>query len=74
MFQSVVDLQTAINRFIAEHNQSPRALLCRADPDAVIAARNRGFQVLESNHRQSRQTVRDMATTSLGPGRGWWAA
>ena len=74
MFQSVVDLQTAINRFIAEHNQSPRPLLCRADADAIIAARNRGFQVLESNHQQSRQTVRDMATTSLGRGRGWWAA
>ena len=50
VFCSVVDLQAAINRFIAEHNQSPRPFVWRADPDAIIAARNRGFQTLESIH------------------------
>lgn len=50
VFCSIVDLQAAINRFVAEHNQSPRPFIWRADPDAIIAARNRGFQTLESNH------------------------
>jgi transposase len=50
VFRSVVDLQTAINRFIAEHNQNPRPFIWRADPNAIIAARNRGFRALESNH------------------------
>ncbi len=44
VFRSVVDLQATINRFIAEHNQTPKPFLWRADPDAIIAARNRGFQ------------------------------
>jgi hypothetical protein len=39
-----------INRFLAEHNQSPRPFVWRADPDDIIAARNRGFQTLESIH------------------------
>ncbi|TVR84358.1 MAG: IS630 family transposase [Rhodospirillales bacterium] len=50
VFHSVVDLQAAINRFVDEHNRTPRPFVWRADPDAIIAARNRGFQVIESNH------------------------
>jgi transposase len=50
VFCSLVELQAAINRFVAEHNQSPRPFIWRADPDAIIAARARGFQALESNH------------------------
>ena len=50
VFHSVVDLQAAINRFVKEHNQSPKPFVWRADPDAIIAARNRGFQMLESIH------------------------
>jgi transposase len=50
VFCSLVDLQAAINRFVAEHNQSPRPFVWRADPDAIIAARARGFQALESYH------------------------
>ena len=48
VFRSVVDLQAAINRFVAEHNKSPTPFIWRAAPDAIIAARSRGFQVLES--------------------------
>ena len=49
VFHSVVDLQTAINRFINEHNEKEaRPFVWRADPDDIIAARNRGFQKLES--------------------------
>ena len=50
VFCSLVDLQAAINRFVAEHNQSPKPFVWRADPHAIIAARARGFQALESNH------------------------
>ena len=48
VFCSVAELQAAINRFIAEHNESPRPFIWRADPDRIIAARARGFQALES--------------------------
>ena len=50
VFCSLVELQTAINRFIAEHNEKPKPFVWRADPDAIIAARARGFQALESIH------------------------
>ena len=50
VFRSLVDLQAAINRFVAEHNQAPKPFLWRADPNTIIAARNRGFQTLESIH------------------------
>ena len=46
VFHSIVDLQAAINRFLAEHNQTPKPFIWRADPDKIIAARNRGFQTL----------------------------
>ncbi len=49
-FHSVVDLQAAINRFVIEHNNSPKPFVWRADPDEIIAGRNRGFQALESIH------------------------
>lgn len=48
MFRSVVDLQVVNNRFIDEHNQAPKTFIRRADPKTIIAARNRGFQELES--------------------------
>jgi len=50
VFSSVTDLQAAINRFIAEHNQEPKPFVWKKDPDAIIAAVNRGFQTLESIH------------------------
>ena len=51
VFHSVVDLQKAINRFIAEHNDTEaKPFMWSANPDDIIAARNRGFQVLDSIH------------------------
>ena len=50
VFHSLVDLQAAINRFIAEHNRHPKPFIWKADPDKIIAARNRGFQTLKSIH------------------------
>lgn len=51
VFHCVVDLHAAINRFIAEHNETEaKPFTWRADPDDIIAARNRGFQMLDSIH------------------------
>ena len=48
VFRSVVDLQTAINRFVNETNQMPKPFIWTADPDRIIAAVRRGHQVLDS--------------------------
>ena len=50
VFQGVVDLQAAINRYIADHNRDPRPFTWTADPDRVLAAVARGKQTLESLH------------------------
>ena len=50
VFRSVVDLQTAINRFVNETNQMPKPFIWTADPDRIIAAVRRGHQVLDSIH------------------------
>jgi transposase len=49
-FTSVVDLQAAIKRFIAEANDHPRPFVWTADPDRVLAAVNRGNQALDAVH------------------------
>ena len=50
VFRSVVDLQAAINRFIAETNDDPKPFVWTADPDKIIAAVRRGHHVLDSVH------------------------
>ncbi len=55
VFHSVVELQTAINRFIAEANHQPKPFVWTADPDKIIAAVNRGHQVLDSIHSHVRR-------------------
>ena len=50
VFRSIVDLQAAINRFLAETNADPKPFRWTADPDRIIAAVKRGHQVLESIH------------------------
>lgn len=50
VFCSLVDLQAAINRYLAEHNKNPRPFTWTADPNRVLAAVARGKQALESLH------------------------
>jgi len=50
VFRSVVDLQAAINRFLDETNNEPKPFIWTADPDKIIAAIDRGRQVLDSIH------------------------
>jgi transposase len=47
VFRSVVDLQVAINRFVAETNADPKPFVWTADPKRVLAAVKRGKQALE---------------------------
>ena len=48
VFHSLVELQAAINRFLAEHNLQPKPFTWTADPDRIIAAVKRGHQALNS--------------------------
>ena len=50
VFRCVVDLQAAINRFVAEINHDPKPVTWTADPDKIIAAIRRGHQMLDSLH------------------------
>jgi len=50
VFRSIVELQAAIKRFLAETNADPRPFRWTKDPDKIIAAVRRGHQVLDSIH------------------------
>ena len=50
IFHSLVSLQEAINRFVAEANAEPRPFRWMKDPDTIIAAVRRGHQALDSIH------------------------
>ena len=50
VFRSVYDLQSAINRFLEEHNGQSKPFVWTADPDKIIAAVRRGHQVLDLIH------------------------
>ncbi len=49
-FRSIVDLQTAINRFIEKANHNPKPFVWTTNPDKIIAAVKRGHQALDSIH------------------------
>jgi transposase len=50
VFHSLVSLQAAINRFLAEANENPKPFRWTKDPDKIIAAVRRGHQALDSLH------------------------
>lgn len=50
VFCSVVDLQMAIHRFLAETNDNPKPFVWTAHPNQIIAAVRRGYQALDSIH------------------------
>jgi hypothetical protein len=47
IFKSIVDLQTAIHRFIAETNGNPKPLVWTKHPDTILGVVKRGKQTLE---------------------------
>ena len=54
VFHSLVDLQSAINRYLGEHNRKPKPFVWTADPNRIIENINRGHQVLASDHSHVR--------------------
>jgi transposase len=50
VFHSLIDLQAAIKRFLAETNDNPKPFVWTADPNKIIAAVRRGYQALDSIH------------------------
>jgi hypothetical protein len=48
VFQSLVSLQEAINRFLRETNADPKPFRWTKNPDTIIAAVRRGHQALGS--------------------------
>ncbi len=50
VFKSIVELQAAINRFIAEANDKPKPFVWTKSADAILAAVKRGRQTLKSIH------------------------
>ena len=50
VFGSLVEVQAAIKRFIAETNTNPKPFVWTADPDRIIQAARRRHQVLDSAH------------------------
>jgi hypothetical protein len=63
VFCSLVDLQAAINRYVAEHNKHPKPFTWTAEPDRVLAAIAHGKQMLESLH----QPVMDASLPHYSP-------
>ena len=52
-FPSLVALQEAINRYLREHNRSPKPFVWTADPDAIVEKVRRGYRALASMERQA---------------------
>ena len=50
VFGSLVELQAAINRFLAEANDDPKPFVWTADPDRIIEKVRRGHQALDQIH------------------------
>ena len=49
-FSSLVDLQAAINCYLAQANQDPRPCVWTAEPDSIIEKVRRGYQASQSLH------------------------
>jgi transposase len=50
VFHSVVALQSAIKRFIEDHNAEPKPFVWTAEPDAILDKVTRGTRALASLH------------------------
>ena len=50
VFTSIIELQAAINRFIAEANGNSKPFVWTKSADAILAAVQRGRQALEAIH------------------------
>jgi hypothetical protein len=48
VFKGIVDLQAAINRYLAETNENPKSFTWTADPNAIIEKVGRGRLALNA--------------------------
>ena len=48
--RSVLDLEVAIYRYLADHNEHPKPVLWTAKPVDILDKLKRGKQALESEH------------------------
>jgi hypothetical protein len=48
MFKGIVNLQTVINRYLAETNNNPKPSIWTADPKTIIEKVRRGNRALAS--------------------------
>jgi hypothetical protein len=48
VFKGIVDLQAAINQYLAETNDNPKPCTWTTDPDAIIEKVRRGEQALNA--------------------------
>jgi transposase len=56
VFTAIVELQAAINGFIAETNDKPKPFAWTKSADAILAAVSRGRQALEAIHSHVRRS------------------
>ena len=49
-FSSLVDLQAAISRYLAQHNTDPRPFVWTAEPEGIIEKVRHGYQPSQSVH------------------------
>ena len=68
VFRSVVDLQLAINRFVADTNADPKPFAWTADPKRVLAAVKRGKQTLRVSPTTFLWINPDIALTEASDG------
>ena len=50
VFRSVTELEIAIHRYLADHNERAKPFVWTADPAAILEKVRRGKQALESQH------------------------
>jgi hypothetical protein len=50
VFRSVTELEIAIHRYLADHNERAKPFVWTANPAAILEKVRRGKQALESQH------------------------
>jgi len=50
VFRSVRDLETAMNRYLDEHNETPKLFVWTTKPNRIIVAVKRGAPTFDSVH------------------------
>src|SRR3954454_18931077 len=68
VFGSIVELQAAINRFLAEANDDPKPFVWTADPDRILEKVSRGHQALNAIHYRAADSTGRRGFRRIEPG------